>query len=233
MNRDARAPACPSLGTSTSSASVRRPGLVRPGPWLALAVIWPAAAGIGELEAQQVALTEEWQIQFAVETLPPEFQEGASVFLREGEGGLDLRPLRSGSGAFICLVTVDLEAERANSACYHESLEPFMARGRELRREGMGDQAVELRNREIEEGRLDMPSNPASLYQRTASTDGWDPTTGEVTSAPSLFVIYVPFATAESTGLSTRPTQGSPWLMDPGTARAHIMFQPAMTPGGG
>lgn len=189
--------------------------------------------GVQPLAAQQGPLTDEWQIRFASETLPAEFQEGASVFLREGEEGLELRPLRSGDGAFICLLTLEPEEERAHSACYHESLEPFMARGRELRREGMGDRVQEIRNREIEEGRLGMPSVPASMYQRTASSGGWNPATGEVTSAPSLFVIYVPFATAESTGLSTRPTRGSPWLMDPGTPRAHIMFQPDMTPGGG
>ena len=189
--------------------------------------------GTQQVAAQQAPLTDQWQVRFAVETLPAEFQEGASVFRREGSEGLELHPLRSGDGAFICLLTLELEEERAHSACYHESLEPFMARGRELRREGLGDRVQEIRNREIEEGRLGMPSVPASMYQRTASSGGWNPATGEVTSAPSLFVIYVPFATAESTGLSTRPTRGSPWLMDPGTPRAHIMFQPDMTPGGG
>jgi hypothetical protein len=198
---------------------------------LALAV--SLIGGPAPLEAQQVALTPEWQVAFALEALPPEFREDARVFLLEGEQRLDLRLLRDGDGAFICLLTVDLDSERAHSACYHDSLEPFMARGRELRRQGHAEHAVEMRNREVEEGILPMPDLPAALYQRTATTGGWDPTTGEVTRAGSLFVIYVPWATAESTGLSTRPTRGAPWLMDPGTPRAHIMFQPDMAPGGG
>jgi hypothetical protein len=41
-------------------------------------------------------------------------------------------------------------------------------------------------------------------------------------------VIYVPFATGEQTGLPTTPVRGAPWLMDAGTAKAHIMFAPTM-----
>jgi hypothetical protein len=40
------------------------------------------------------------------------------------------------------------------------------------------------------------------------------------------WVIYVPFATAETTGLSTKPVENGPWLMDPGTPGAHIMITP-------
>jgi hypothetical protein len=39
-------------------------------------------------------------------------------------------------------------------------------------------------------------------------------------------VIYLPFATAESTGLSLKASPGAPWLMYPGTAGAHIMINP-------
>ena len=40
------------------------------------------------------------------------------------------------------------------------------------------------------------------------------------------WVIYVPFATGESTGLPTQPSGNAPWLMFPGTAGAHIMITP-------
>jgi hypothetical protein len=40
------------------------------------------------------------------------------------------------------------------------------------------------------------------------------------------WVFYWPFATAESTGLSTKNQMGTPWLMYPGTAGAHIMISP-------
>jgi len=37
----------------------------------------------------------------------------------------------------------------------------------------------------------------------------------------------MPFATAESTGLPERPVEPHhPWIMNPGTHRAHIMISP-------
>jgi hypothetical protein len=39
-------------------------------------------------------------------------------------------------------------------------------------------------------------------------------------------VIYVPGATTESLGLSSKPKRGEPWLMDAGTPGAHIMITP-------
>jgi hypothetical protein len=43
------------------------------------------------------------------------------------------------------------------------------------------------------------------------------------------YVIYIPFATSESTGLPLKPEiPGGPWLMDAGTHRAHIMLNPTM-----
>jgi hypothetical protein len=73
-----------------------------------------------------------------------------------------------------------------------------------------------------------MPSDPAALYSLTGPVDSLDPATGEVTGARRLFVLYVPFATGESTGLPTTGRVGEPWLMDAGTAKAHIMFVPDM-----
>jgi hypothetical protein len=41
------------------------------------------------------------------------------------------------------------------------------------------------------------------------------------------YVLYVPYATFESTGLPAKPSvPGMPWLMDPGTYGAHIMITP-------
>jgi len=43
------------------------------------------------------------------------------------------------------------------------------------------------------------------------------------------YVIYIPFATPESTGLPLSPEiPGGPWIMDSGTHRAHIMLNPTM-----
>jgi hypothetical protein len=41
------------------------------------------------------------------------------------------------------------------------------------------------------------------------------------------YVIYMPWATSESTGLPEIPMASNhPWIMEPGTHRAHIMISP-------
>lgn len=152
--------------------------------------------------------------------LPEALREGATV-LGYGEDGR-LRPLRRSDGTFICLA--DDPAERAfHVACYHESLEPYMARGRELRAEGVtGRDGITRRWEEIEAGRLEMPRTPAALY--SLSSEEGAPAGAEDPSLRRLTVLYVRDATAEVTGLPTAPGDGVPWLMFPGTPTAHIMI---------
>jgi len=38
----------------------------------------------------------------------------------------------------------------------------------------------------------------------------------------------MPGATTASTGLSAKPAEGTPWIMFPGTPKAHIMLTPKM-----
>ena len=68
------------------------------------------------------------------------------------------------------------------------------------------------------------PKEPRMLYVRTGkSVDA----AGAVVDPYTRWVVYVPFATGETTGLATRPAgPGVPWLMDPGTGGAHIMISP-------
>jgi hypothetical protein len=173
------------------------------------------------------ALTREQQIAAAVAPLPKELQGGATVLGYDAAGKLGT--LREGSGAMVCLAD-DPAIPRFHVACYHRSLEPFMARGRALRAQGVSaQQAVDsARYAEIKAGRLKMPDAPASLYSLTGPPGSYDPATGAIAGASPLHVIYVPFATAETTGLSTVPTRGSAWLMNPGTPKAHVMFTPTM-----
>ncbi len=69
-----------------------------------------------------------------------------------------------------------------------------------------------------------MPREPRTLYVLSGSE--YDSATGKVAGAYLRWVIYTPFATPESTGLSTKAAPGAPWLMFPGTAGAHIMINP-------
>ena len=182
------------------------------------------AIPVAHLQAQNVPSTNA-QIMGALSPAPGNLKEDATVmgFNESGE----MVTLREGSNGFICLADTP-DDERFHAACYHESLEPFMARGRELRNEGKGrDENRAIRLEEIKRGQLSMPEQPAALYQLFGPLDVFDSETGTVEGANPLYVMYIPYATTESTGLSSEPLMpGGPWLMDAGLPWAHIMYSP-------
>lgn len=186
---------------------------------LAVSAQSPGAAANPPAAAQQIAA--------AVLPLPVEFRESARVMgYRPNQKGLVT--LRDGPGPFNCLAS-DPAQQQFHVACYHESLEPFMARGRALRAEGTtGDQVDTVRFAEVKSGKLVMPSQPAALYSLSGPAGAFDAATGTAPGARPLFVIYIAGATPESTGLSAKPVQGAPWIMYPGTPKAHIMLVPRM-----
>ena len=136
--------------------------------------------------------------------------------------GKPLVTLRAGKNDMICLAP-DPEAKSFHSACYHKGMEPFMARGRELRLQGVkGAQVDTVRFAEVKSGKIKMPTQPAMLYQIFDGT--FDSTSTKVSGGQFLYVTYIPFATPELTGLSGKPSDKDPWIMFPGTPKAHIMF---------
>jgi hypothetical protein len=173
-------------------------------------------------------LSEAQQIASAILPLPAEFRADARV-LGYHAGSKELATLREGSGAFVCLASNPGLAQ-FHVACYHRSLEPFMARGRALRAAGVkGDNVDSTRFAEIRTGKLAMPTQPAALYSLTGpAKSSYDTTTKTVPGARALSVIYISGATAASTGLSARPAENAPWIMFPGTPKAHIMLVPKM-----
>jgi len=162
------------------------------------------------------------QIAGAVRAAPEDLREGAAVLGYDAQG--KLVKLREGKNELICLAS-DPEKTAFNVACYHRDLEPYMARGRELVAQKVtGKERNDIRWKEVSDGKLTMPKEPRTLYVLTGS--GFDSATGKVSDAYLRWVIYVPFATPESTGLSTKASDSAPWLMFPGTAGAHIMINP-------
>jgi hypothetical protein len=135
--------------------------------------------------------------------------------------------IRQGANEMVCLAD-DPGQEGLNVSCYHKDLEPFMQRGRDLKVEGKNFKEIfDMREEEVKSGKLSMPKNPTSLFVFTAPDDKYNRTTGEVTNGYLRYVVYIPYATPESTGLPLKPeSPGMPWIMDPGTHRAHIMINP-------
>jgi hypothetical protein len=187
----------------------------------------PPAAAPAASAAPAAPASVEQQLAAAVLPLPAGMRAGATVLgYAPGAAAPRLDVLRRGTNGMICLAD-DPRQPRYHVACYHESMEPFMARGRALRREGVqGDQVDTVRFREVASGKLPLPRQGGMLYQLTGT--GFDAATGSITEARGLYVMYLPYATEATTGLSATPSRGTPWLMFPGTPKAHIMFTPDM-----
>ncbi|MEO6526158.1 MAG: hypothetical protein ABIP93_06000, partial [Gemmatimonadaceae bacterium] len=186
----------------------------------------PVLAG-AQATTQAAPPTVAHQVAAAVLALPQEFRADARVLGYQGTSR-QLATIRQGKGPFTCLAN-DPAGEKFHVACYHESMEPFMARGRALRASGVkGDQVDTVRFAEVKSGKLAMPKQPASLYHLFGPPGAFDAATGTAAKAKPLVVVYIPGATSASTGLSAKPAEGTPWIMYPGTPKAHIMLEPKM-----
>lgn len=165
------------------------------------------------------------QIAATVLTLPEELQDGAKVLGYNESGTLVV--IKEGTNDMVCIAD-DPNKDGYNAACYHSDLEPFMARGRELKAAGKSSgEVTEIRETEAKNGLLKMPDHPTTLHVCYGADGKYNNITGKLENTDLRYVVYIPWATPESTGLPIRPmVPGGPWIMNPGTHRAHIMITP-------
>lgn len=165
------------------------------------------------------------QIKTALLAAPSDKRADAMVYGYNPKG--EFVVLRKGTNEFICIAD-DPKAAGLSVSCYHKDLEPFMARGRALKAQSKTFKEVfDIREAEAKSGKLKMPKQAANLQVFSADAENYNATTGEVTKGHYRYVVYIPWATAASTGLPSKPeVAGMPWIMDPGTHRAHIMIDP-------
>jgi hypothetical protein len=134
--------------------------------------------------------------------------------------------MKEGNNEFIVLAD-NPNQDGFSAACYHNSLEPFMARGRALKTEGKTRQEIfAIREAEMKSGQLKITTG-STLHIYYGAKTMYDPETSKVKGAQLRYVVYMPYATSESTGLPESPiAPNHPWLMNPGTHKAHIMISP-------
>ncbi|KAA0991346.1 hypothetical protein [Dyadobacter aurulentus] len=185
---------------------------------IAVALALPVAA--------QKIPSPDIQIKTAVLAAPSEKQAGAKVYGYAEDG--TFKVLRDGTNDYICIAD-DPKKDDIGVSCYHADLEPFMERGRVLTKEGKNAKAIfDIREKEAKDGTLKMPKQSSTLFVLSGTKDNYDEAAGTLKNGYLRYVVYIPFATAESSGLPLKPdVPGMPWIMDPGTHRAHIMINPA------
>lgn len=170
--------------------------------------------------AQEIPL--ETQVALAVQAAPEAMRADATVQGYDADGSFIT--IREGSNELICMAP-NPASESFEVSCHHEALEPYFARGRELRAEGMApNAATQQRWEEVDAGTLDLPYGAINYILHGA---GFDAATNEIQEPFLRWVIYTPGATPETTGISAQPAvPGAPWLMFAGTPGSHIMIVP-------
>ena len=176
--------------------------------------------------AQSQVPSKEMQIKLAVLSAPEDKRGSATVYGYSPDKEFIL--LRQGTNELICLAD-DPNQPGLSVACYHKDLEPFMKRGRDLKKQGKtAEEIFDTREKEVKAGKLKMPGQPATLFAYSSSKEDYNEQTGDVKKGYLRSVIYIPYATAQNTGLPLKPdAPGLPWIMHPGTHGAHIMINPA------
>lgn len=176
-------------------------------------------------EQRNDILSSEIQIKTAELAAPEDLRSGVMIYGYDSTGKFVV--LREGTNNLICLAD-DPKRPGISVSCYSKKLEPFMARGRQLIAEGKSEmEKREIRKKEAEDGTLELTDIPGMVYILNGTEDNYNAKTGELKDGKFRYVVYIPYATVESTGLPSRPEiPGMPWLMDPGTHRAHIMITP-------
>ena len=156
----------------------------------------------------------------------PEEQRANATVLGYNESG-ELIELRKGKSPLTCLAD-DPNKPGFSVACYHNSLNDFMARGRALKAEGKSRKEIDdMREVEAKSGTLKMPEKAATLHILFGKEALYNAVTQKVENATLRYVVYIPWATQETSGLPLKPmVPGGPWIMNPGTHRAHIMITP-------
>jgi hypothetical protein len=165
------------------------------------------------------------QIKTALLAAPADLRENATVLGYDEKAELGV--IKKGTNELVCL-TDDPAQQGFSVACYHKDLDPYMARGRQLKKEGKDHQMIsDTRESEVKSGKLVMPKQPTTLFVYSTADDKYNRETGDITEGYLRYVIYIPYATSETTGLPLKPSApGMPWIMDPGTHKAHIMINP-------
>ncbi len=166
-------------------------------------------ADVGFAQAQEKSV--EQQISEALMPLPYDLRAGTTVIGYDITGKKIV--LRRGTNNFMC--TADSPAKGFSVRCFPDIIKDYRERVAGLLAAGITeDQLRDILDAEVKAGKLHVPDRAVTYSIRGA----------ELQNALPLTVMYLPGATAETTGLSTTPNHYRPWLMFAGTAVAHIMI---------
>jgi hypothetical protein len=178
--------------------------------------------------AQQLP-TREQQIAAATLPLPEAFR--AQAIVQSISADLKITELRKGTGPMVCSL-IQPGTKGFLAYCLDRVYDAYFYRQSQLEAElgrngkpADGAQVQAALRKEIDSGRVALPTRPAVSFMVSARTFDWKTSTpsGEVRHRET---IQLPNATGASLSLpSSRTASGGPWVMAEGTPGAHIMIE--------
>lgn len=155
-------------------------------------------------------------INDALQAAPESLRAGATVIEYDAQG--NKKVLREGTNSIVCEPTDKDGFVR----CYHKVMAPRNDFQAKLRAQGKSAKEIqEATTAATKDGTLKVIPYGTMMYRYT----------NDPKRIQRLWVMLVPGATPESTGLSTASQrdaalkgEGQPWLMLPGTPGAHVMI---------
>ena len=172
-------------------------------PFFAVALLANPALAVAQSDADLIAEITA--------PLPERLRAGATVRDRASDGSVRL--VRQGTNGLTC--SRRAQPLRVTVMCIDDRVQPYMAAFGKLSSEAVsaGEAATRI-TAALDDGTI--PAPPAGALFHILSGPDRD-------RVKLLVGVFLPDATAASTGLSTERTDGT-WLMCPGTRRAHIMM---------
>ena len=152
------------------------------------------------LVAQSAIPTKEWQVKTAVLGLEEDFRNGAKVYGYDANG--DFAVLREGTNQYFCLAD-DPKKDGFQVAAYHKDLESFMARGRELKKQGKNFKEIfDIREEEVKSGSLKMPYGSTLIVLKGDVND----TSKDIENEKVRYVVLYPICHYRNYRLTNKTT---------------------------
>lgn len=174
-----------------------------------VSLLLPFHIATGQQPATDATIAE------AVSPLPQSLRDGATVVTYDANG--NPKVLRQGSNGITCSHDWPVPGAPPFAVrCHSEVLVPEHDKMVKLIASGKSHQQAEAEiEAETEAGTLQLPPPGTMIYFRSGKS---------ASDSKVEWIMLLPNAKAEILGLSTKPSDTSPWMMLSGTPRAHVML---------
>ena len=194
-------------------------------------IILAVAGALAVNSTAQNTPTKDQQIAAATLPLPEAYRAGATV--QSVSADFKTTELRKGTTSMVCTI-IRPGSENFFAHCFDQDYEALGRRAAELHQELVkegkpadGAAVLAALKKETDAGKIKVPTHSAVGFQMRGPDKAFDWTTNTPSKEIKHWeMVMIPYATGASLALpNKRPADSGPWVMNEGTAEAHIMIE--------